>query len=91
MTPRLPATTITSSTYTRRCALNSAPRPPPLRGGYHIFAISQSAAARSGGVRRINTPKSDAHRSSNDATKMSRYGSFFWIFLQRSRGVAGKV
>ena len=66
-----------SSTYTRRCALNSAPRPPPLRGGYLIFAISGEAAARSGLVRCVSAPKIDANHSGSDAMKMAPIWRFF--------------
>ena len=91
MTSRLPATTITSSTYTRRCALNPAPRPPPLRGGYLIFAISGKAATRSGLVRCVSAPKTDANHSDRDAMKTTPIRCFFGEFLQGEGLVSGKV
>ena len=80
-----------SSTYTRRCALNSAPRPPPLRGGYLIFAISGEAAARSGLVQCVSAPENDANHSGSDAMKMTPIRRFFGEFLQGEGLVSGKV
>ena len=76
------STGTTTSISTRRCALNSAPRPPPFRGGYLIFASSGGAAARGGLVRRMDTPKSDADSSSSDAMKMTPVRGFFRNFYR---------
>nr|DAX65973.1 MAG TPA: Cell division activator [Caudoviricetes sp.] len=77
--------TTTTSIHTRRCALNSAPRPPPLRGGYLIFVISGESAARSGLVRYVNDPKTDANHSDRDAMKTTPIRCFFGEFY-RGRG-----
>lgn len=84
-------TTTTSSTSACRCALNSAPRPPPFRGGHLIFTNSGGAAARGGLVRRMDALKSDADGSSSDAMKMTPVRRFFGHFWQGDGVLLGKV